>query len=115
MTSPPRPVYTKSNPAGGASLPPGKKRLLIIICAVVVALAAGGSIWGAVAADQFSSSANGCVNVNLAGSMGGELVHKCGSDARAYCRAAYGRSDTAGRDIQAQCVKAGLTRQAVGA
>jgi hypothetical protein len=119
MTTPPTPVYSKSNPnAGGEKMPPGAKRLLIIISALIAAAAIGGVIWGAVADDQFGNSANGCVNVNVAGSTGGELIHKCGNDARVFCRAAYAAAGTADNRAaqlaRPQCQAAGWTRARVG-
>lgn len=116
MTSPPTPVYSKSNPnAGGEKMSPRAKRLLIIISACIAAAVIGGAVWGAVAGDQFGNSANGCVNVNLAGSTGGELVHKCGDDARAFCKAAYATDNRATQLARPQCQAAGWTRAKVGA
>jgi hypothetical protein len=116
MTTPPTPVYSKSNPnAGGEKMSPRAKRILIIIGALIVAAVIGGTAWGAVAYDQFGSSANGCVNVNMAGSTGGELIHKCGDDARAFCKAAYATDNRAAQLARPQCQAAGWTRAKVGA
>lgn len=114
MASPPAPVYAKTNPAGGASLSPRAKRVLITVCAVVVAALIGGGIWSAVSPDRYGSSANGCVNVTVAGSTGAELIHKCGSDARAFCRSAYGGSGQLSLAARPQCEAAGLTRARLG-
>ena len=115
MSSPPTPAYTKSNPAGGASLSPRRKRLLIIICALVVAAIAAGSIWGAVQPDQYATAAKGCVTLTLAGSTGGELIHKCGNDAKTFCRDAYANGDLTSLAIRPACEKAGLTPAKVSA
>src|ERR1051326_3212777 len=110
MTSPPSGVYSKSNPnAGGEKMSPRAKRILIIVSALIAAAVIGGSIWGAVAQDKFGSSANGCVNVNVAGSTGGELIHKCGADARAFCKVAYTTNDHIAQLARPQCAAAGLT------
>src|SRR5215472_6106323 len=93
MASPPTPVYSKSNPGGGASMSPRQKRVLIIICAVIAAATLAGSLWGALSSDQYGSSANGCVSINIPGSTGGELIHKCGNAAKALCRDAYAGND----------------------
>lgn len=115
MTSPPSGVYSKSNPnAGGEKMSPRGKRILIIVSALITAAIIGGSIWGAVAEDKYGSSANGCVNVNLAGSTGGELVHKCGADAKAFCTVAYTTNDRTAQLARPQCEAAGLTRAMVG-
>src|SRR5215469_9176905 len=114
MTSRPTPVYTKSNPAGGTSLSPKQKRLLIIICALIVAAVAAGSIWGAVQSDQYTTAAKGCVTVTLAGSTGGELIHKCGNAAKTLCHGAYVNGDQTSLAIRPACEKAGLTPEKVG-
>lgn len=115
MTGPPTPVYSKSNPAGGASLSPKRKRLLLIICALIVAAVAAGSIWGAVQSDQYTTAAKGCVSVTLAGSTGGELIHKCGNAAKTLCHGAYVNSDQTSLAIRPACEKAGLTPAKVSA
>jgi len=114
MASPPSPVYSKSNPAGAAPMPARQKRLLIIVCAVVVAAVAGGSTWAGLASDSLSSSANGCISLNLPGSIGGEIVHACGSQAKDICRAAYAGQDAVSLAERPACEQAGLTRAKVG-
>jgi hypothetical protein len=115
MTSPPSPVYSKSNPnAGGEKMSPRGKRILITVSALITAAVIGGSIWGALAGDKFGDSANGCVNVNLSGSTGGELIHKCGADARAFCRVAYATNDRTAQLTRPQCEAAGWTKDKVG-
>jgi|SRR3954449_489230 hypothetical protein len=115
MTSPPTGVYSKSNPnAGGEKMSPRGKRFLIIVSALIAAAVIGGAIWGVVAEDKYGNSANGCVNVNLAGSTGGELVHKCGADAKAYCKVAWTTNDRTAQLARPQCQAAGLTRASLG-
>jgi hypothetical protein len=87
---------------------------LIIISALITAAVIGGSIWGALAGDKFGDSANGCVNVNLSGSTGGELIHKCGADAKAFCKLAYTTNDHTAQLARPQCDAAGWTRDKVG-
>jgi hypothetical protein len=113
MASPPTPVYSKSNPAGATPMPPRQKRLLIIICAVIAALMVGGGIWAGLASDSLSSSANGCISLNLPGSIGGEIVHACGSQAKAVCRAAYAGRDAVSLAERPACEQAGLTQAKV--
>lgn len=115
MTSPPSGVYSKSNPnVGGEKMSPRAKRILIIVSALITAAVIGGSIWGALAEDKYGNSANGCVNVNLAGSTGGELIHKCGADAKAFCKVAYTTNDRTAQLARPQCQAAGLTRASLG-
>jgi hypothetical protein len=109
-------VYSKSNPAaGGASLSPRQKRNLIIVCAAVVVAFIVGCVWAVLTPDNATVSSNGCVNVNVTGSMGGELIHKCGNDAKDLCRTAYAGSDQNSRAVQVQCVAAGWTKAKVAA
>jgi hypothetical protein len=114
MTSPPTPVYAKTNPAG-VSLSPRRKRILLVICAVLVAATAAGSIWAALTPDSLASSARGCISVNIAGSIGGELIHECGSDAKSACRSAYAHSDPVSLALRPACEQAGWTPAKVAA
>jgi hypothetical protein len=109
MSSPPRPVYSKSNPAGSTPMPPRQKRLLIIICAVIVAAGIGGGIYAAVSPDSAGTSSNGCISVNIAGSIGGQLIHECGTQAKDTCRFAYAHGDPTSLAERPACEQAGLT------
>jgi hypothetical protein len=116
MASPPTPVYSKSNPAaGGESLSPRAKRILLIVCGVIAAAVIAGCLWAALTPDKYATSANGCVNFSSATSMGSQLVHVCGNDAKAFCRTAYQSSTPSSRAMQAQCADAGWTRAKVAA
>jgi hypothetical protein len=55
-------------------------------------------------------SANGCIAVSLAYSMGGTQDYHCGAAARKMCAdvGKPGLSGTAGHDVAVQCRKAGL-------
>ena len=113
MSSPPRPgagkpVYSKSNPAGTTPMPPAQKRLLIIICAVIVAAGIGGGIFAAVSPDSAQTSSNGCISVNIAGSIGGQLIHECGSQAKDTCRFAYAHGDSISLAERPACEQASL-------
>ena len=114
MASTPTPVYSKSNPAaGGASLSPRHRRILLIACAAVAVAAIAGCLWGALVPDRYATSSNGCVNVTVAGSTGGELIHECGDNAKSFCRTAYQSSTPSSRAFQVQCADAGWTRAKV--
>jgi hypothetical protein len=52
------------------------------LLAVVVALAA----YGAVAHDAATTSGHGCVNVTVASTTGGGILHECGRAAKRWCR-----------------------------
>jgi hypothetical protein len=115
MTSPPRPVYSKSNPAGGISVSPRQKRALLIIGAVIVIGAVAGIAWGALQSDSYQASSNGCISVTIPGSIGGEFVHDCGSAAKTTCRTAYASSDPLSLAERPACARAGWTRAKVAA
>ena len=78
-----------------ASIPPAEpvtrrdKRNVVIVAAVIVALLAGVAIWAVVRPGAYGASRDGCITVNLPSTMGGSLVHECGSRARAACADAY--------------------------
>ena len=108
MSSPPTPVYSKSNPAGATPMPPGQKRLMIIICAVILAAGIGGGIYGAVSSDSLQSSSNGCISLNIPGSIGGQMLHECGSQAKATCRFAYAHSDSVSLAERTACEQASI-------
>lgn len=74
--------------------------LTALIVAVVVSLATAGH-----------HSANGCVDVTLAYSTGGQEFYECGAAARAMCSevgASGGFTGDQGRAVAAECRKAGL-------
>ncbi len=74
---------------------------LAIVVAVVVALASSGH-----------SSANGCVDVNIPYSTGGQEFYECGVRARALCASVDvpgGFTQAAAVAVSVQCRKAGLS------
>ena len=97
----------------GPSLPPRRKRILLAIAGVVAAALIGVGVYSAVGTDQYGPSANGCVNMTIAGSTGGETLHYCGADAKSFCRSAYASDDRISQLARPQCVLAGLTREKV--
>ena len=82
---------------------------MAIVCAAVLLVFAGLGIWGSLASDSYSKSANGCVNVTLPSSTGGAVLHYCGADARKFCHSpsVQGQSQLAVRS-RPQCRLAGL-------
>lgn len=84
------------------------KRVLFAVLGLVAAAAVGFGVWSAVSPDAYGPSANGCVNVTIAGSTGGATLHYCGADARSFCRSAYTHSDRISLLARPQCVLAGL-------
>lgn len=84
-----------------------RRRVVLVIAAFLVIVAAVG-IWAAVRPGSYDVSRDGCITVNLPGTMGGNVVHQCGSAARATCRQAFAGTDRTSRLYQAQCRLAGL-------
>ena len=101
--------------SGGPRLSRRGKMIVFSLLGVVLAAAVSLGIWSAVGSDQYGSSANGCVNFNISNTMGGALIHYCGSQAVDYCRSAYASSDKLSLLGRPQCEQAGLTRAKVAA
>ena len=100
-------MYSKTNP-GAAPLSPRAKKALAVTGAVVVLGLGGVAAWAAFAPDAMSGSANGCVNVTIPGTMGGETLHSCGDQARSLCRDAFRYSSPMARYERPACRSAGL-------
>src|ERR1700691_5151874 len=92
-----RPMYSKTSlgadQLAGPSLSPRGKKILIAVGVAVVALCAGLIIWSTVGHDKYGASANGCLNLTVASSTGGSLLHCCGTHAKSFCRSAYTHDD----------------------
>jgi hypothetical protein len=101
--------------SGGPRLSRRGKIIVFSLVGVVLAAAISLGIWSAVGSDQYGKSANGCVNFNIPNTMGGALIHYCGSQAVDYCRSAYASSDKLSLLGRPQCEQAGLTRAKVAA
>jgi len=95
---------------GGPALTPRGKKILFGGLAALAAAGAAFGIWSAVGPDEYGPSANGCVNVTIAGSTGGATLHYCGADAKSFCRSAYTRTDRISLLARPQCAAAGLAR-----
>ena len=71
-----------------------------LLVAVVISIASAGHTTG-----------NGCIDVTIPYSIGGQEFYHCGSAARAMCRevgAPNGFNEAAGRAVAAECRKVGL-------
>ena len=86
-----------------------QKRIMAIVIGAVLLVFVGLGLWGSLVRDSYSRSANGCVNVTVASSTGGGVLHYCGADARNFCHSSSvtGSSPLAQR-ARPQCVLAGL-------
>lgn len=101
--------------SGGPRLSRRGKVIVFSVLGVVLAAAIALGVWSAVGSDQYSKSANGCVNFTIPNSMGGFPIHYCGSQAVAYCRTAYASADRLSQLARPQCELAGLTEAKVAA
>ena len=82
----------------------GQQRAIALVLAAILAATA----WAVIRPSSAPVSRNGCVSVVVPGSMGGGLLHHCGTAARAWCQAEFARSDVLARLGQPQCRNAGL-------
>jgi hypothetical protein len=74
--------------------------LAVLVAAVVISIATAGH-----------STGNGCIDVNIASSLGNQEFYRCGSAARAMCGAINtpeGLSGSAGRAAATECRKVSL-------
>jgi hypothetical protein len=85
-----------------------KRRLAAVIAAIALILAAV-AIWATVRPGAYGGSRDGCITVNLPSSMGGSLMHQCGSAARSTCQRAYTGTDEISRLTRPQCRLAGIS------
>jgi hypothetical protein len=100
-------MYAKTN-LGQGRMSARQKRTLGIIGALIVVLIAGLTVWGALKPDGYATSGNGCVNVTMPGSMGGETFHYCGQAAQTFCDQSFKAQDEVSLRARPQCVIAGL-------
>ncbi len=84
------------------------KQMMAAVGGLVAAGLAGVGIWSATSPGSYDRSRDGCITVNVPSSMGGSIMHDCGTRAQAICQAAFARHDTVSRLIQPQCRLAGL-------
>jgi len=82
----------------------GQQRVIALVLVALLAVAT----WAITRSSSTPVSHNGCVNVVLAGSMGGGLLQQCGSAARTLCQTEFARTDEFARLIQPACDRAGL-------
>lgn len=85
-----------------------QKRLMATIGGAILLVFVGLGIWSAFAPDSFGPSANGCVNITIAGSTGGATLHYCGDAARSFCRSATAGQNQLAKAARPQCRQAGL-------
>jgi hypothetical protein len=75
--------------------------VLVTLLAVVVLILA-------TAGDTQPPPAAGCIRVQVAGRVGGELIHACGKEAEAICARATRFDDPRGRKVVESCRERGI-------
>lgn len=95
-------------PPLGESLTARQKRVFVAVGVIFVILAAGVSVWSATHKDSYGRSAHGCVNVTVASTTGGAILHDCGAAAQTLCRNAFFHHDHTSLLARPQCRLAGL-------
>lgn len=86
----------------------GDKRRLVIIGVAIALVFAAVASWSAVHPGGHGQSQSSCVTITIPSSMGGALMHSCGTRARLMCRNAVDHNDRLSLFIRQQCRHAGL-------
>lgn len=86
-----------------------QRRLAAGVGLTVLAAGVGALAWAQTHSGGYGESVNGCVNVVAPSTMGGGVLHRCGDDARTWCRAEYAAGDRLALLVQPQCRLAGIT------
>ena len=92
----------------GESLTARQKRALAIVGGLLIVVVAGLGAWAALGNGSYGRSADGCVTVVAPSSMGGAVLHACGSDAQALCRRAFAQHGKLDLLTRPQCRLAGI-------
>ncbi|HEX4288019.1 MAG TPA: hypothetical protein VH021_03840 [Trebonia sp.] len=116
----PAPSYSKTRlasdqAAGAISLTPRRRRIVFLVVGLLVAAGVALGVWSAVSHDQYGPSGNGCVNLTIASSTGGQPIHDCGAAAKSFCKTAFANSDRISLLARPQCDLAGWTKAKVAA
>jgi hypothetical protein len=75
---------------------------------LVVVVILGTVLWAALRSGGAPRSAAGCVNLVMASSTGGGVLHDCGAAARRLCRSQATATGAFAVDVRAQCRLAGV-------
>jgi hypothetical protein len=95
------------NPRGEA-LTARQRRVFVIVGGLLIVVVAGLGAWAALSHGSYGRSADGCVTVVAPSSMGGAVLHACGSDAQVMCRRAFTQRSKLDLLTRPQCRLAGL-------
>ena len=104
-------MYAKTNPGSGR-LTPREKRVFRIAGVLIIVILCGLGAWAGLAADRYSGSGDGCVNVTVPSSTGGATLHYCGAAARSFCQASFRSHDQVSLRARPARTAAGLGSRA---
>jgi hypothetical protein len=112
------PSYSKTRlgadqASGAIALTPRRKRIIYLLVALLVAAGVAIGVWSGASHDKYGPSGNGCVNLTIASSTGGQPLHYCGAAAKTFCAAAFANSDRISLLARPQCDLAGWTKSKV--
>ncbi len=88
-------------------LSPRQKRRLVVSAVILLLAVIGASVYASVGNGSYGASRNGCVNLTVPSTLGGQIFHECGSAARAWCEQSEAQDDALSRLARPQCVLAG--------
>jgi predicted metal-binding membrane protein len=80
----------------------------IVLAGLAVTVVALVALVLATAGDSQPPPAPGCIRVVVAGRVGGELVHACGTEARVACTRAANFDNARSQTVVAACREAGI-------
>jgi hypothetical protein len=95
------------NPRGEA-LTARQRRVFVIVGGLLIVVVAGLGAWAALSQGSYGRSADGCVTVVAPSSMGGAVLHACGTEAQVMCRRAFTQRGKLDLLTRPQCRLAGL-------
>ena len=88
-----------------------ERRAMKLVGVLLLAATIAVAVWS-LTHEQSPVSRNGCINVGVPGSLGGQLVHACGANARTLCATERGGRDVTALLIVPACREAGITARA---
>jgi hypothetical protein len=92
----------------GESLTARQKRVFWVVGVILVMLMAGVSAWAVTDNGSYGRSGHGCINVTVASTTGGAILHDCGAAAGSLCRRAFSHHDRMSLLARPQCRLAGF-------
>jgi hypothetical protein len=89
----------------------GRREKVVVAVMLATAIAVVVAVLVSFATSSSHKSANGCVDVTIAGDVGGTEIYRCGEPARELCQTALRPgvfAPASAQEVAGQCRKAGL-------